>query len=1704
MARKTLRELIRNVFGGNKGGSKKSAPKPRQNRDARSEVVSSNAYTSPRRAMLNALRGNDTEKPAYKSMADATKSTSKDKGLAAAIDKASAPDPKEAARKASQERARKKLETLKKDRAELNAATNNRYNTKQSDKKEAQLARQRIKSGEMAADPTVARVEFEQHPVASLAGRKFAQGMSFGLADLAEEKLAGDRYKESIDLYKKAEEEHPWVAGLSELAGGFVGFGSTAGATERLGAKVMSKAAPKAAERLAEKKVVQGLAKRGVNKAVKKGLVSEATEELIKQTSKEKAAKIVSALGNDIVQNLTTGAVYDIANASKDNEIGSPEWWKSLGTSAALNFAITGGIAGASALGGNKKAAVEAAKNLAKDSGIADVAARRMLRNNLTVQGKAKPLARSADEAVEAVARNVDEVAETTAKGTRPAADNLKPREAMEDIPFTNERGEPITGARREATPVSADRDVHEVLRDKDVPLADKEAALDARVEELDKALENAGDRMNDARLAPEVREAAQREYDEITAEIKQLSDEYNTAKSSVEGRSGYAQTGDDDVFPVDNLEETRRNDARSQAEQRAEEVMREEPRYSEEAPRAEAEARAEEPEVTQGQKDARKAWEEAHGQKFEKDGTPASDDQILDALEKYNKSQGQSAARKLSKAASSQVRVSDTDAAKIINQMMDEGAYEYDVVHQKDMYEEVANDLKDDWDRWIDKLSDIAEGGDWSGKEATKLLYMSQYLSEITNATASAEQDALAQTAWKCIQKLSSSAGQTLNGRRAYANMSRAGRMESALDDIVSILDTSIGFNQKHRKAMLGLNGWEKEAYIKGQLLGDKEIRDCLKQLGNAPDLDTISEAYTRLFLEVNKKNPKSVFDVVQELRYLNMLGNPKTHIRNVFGSAFFSPMRSISNMIRSGIEDKIAKDAGLEITKHGGLSLSAAIEAGAKEPKTEAGKAAFEAFESIKKDLLGSAKYDTPAYAGRGKTLAGKVVDKLSDFNSNLLTKEDDFFKSRAFKENYIKSYNKYLKDNVPITDKIKKQITAEALEEAQIATFNEYNEFAKWLSKFQRNAADANASLGARWTGRAVNAVMPFTKVPANLGKQTINYSPIGIAKGFAGIKNAARKGDAKALNKAIDELASGLTGTTIFGLGMLLGKTTDLFTTNPGKNDPAAKFKKQQGVQNYSITFKDPITKETHSYTLDWLVPTSATFFAGVEAANQMKRGDFDIMDIGGDWATVMSRLAEPVMETSMLSGLHGMLETMRNGQGDDDALGSLAVLSREIAQSWINSLVPTAAGQIARTLYTTDKMVSGVDDKDYFRNSLKVKTGLAGDNAVTRALGVETLGADTTAYGDVKGDKGKTLIEAIRDKDTEALGKYGTSALKNFLSPANIQKVDLSAIDQQKLEEYERRVKAGENPEDLAYLFPKKQYKRNFTVGDKDIKMSSKDVSEYNKAKATGGEEGMRYILENIMFNRYDYDSKGNKVPSTEAYTKEEKEALMKQFEGKSMREVEEWLYAQPEFKNASEAEKQKAIRGLWTYYGSGKAHASRRAGEQAVIKNQGGDVNEYNFENEITDKKREALQPYIDAGVLTYEEAVDFARNGGKTYYYENDEGGSSQTYYNKKEMIEYLVSKGYSYEKAEALFNSFKSAKAKPYSGNSLSSGRGGRSYGGHRSRGGSSRKAKVPKINAKSMAAATRSAKGTKVKLEPPKPKTTKVTTKFKKYEV
>ena len=1101
-----------------------------------------------------------------------------------------------------------------------------------------------------------------------------------------------------------------------------------------------------------------------------------------------------------------------------------------------------------------------------------------------------------------------------------------------------------------------------------------------------------------------------------------------------------------DERIPTDNPKQTAINDTKAQVENRAQKIASGEVK----SPEVKVNEASEAGELPKGVKQAREAHTKTTGEAVE-GGKPTNFSDRYDAYKEYHKSQGTEARRKQSKAAASQINAMDSEAERGLREKLaKQGSLDYDTIVTKEMYDKVSKEFKNDAEHWIGRIIDASEDAEKvSLKELPDMQARCQYLMAVLDPSKDEAAEGAYTAAFKLAKDISSKSGQTLNLRRNFVHLTEAGKIESTVDDLVKMLDSSIGFEKKHK---LPRGKYDRENAIKGILMDDPEIKSGIEKLVKAKNEEDVAEAYTELMLTLNKQNPKTGFDVIQEMRYLNMLGNPKTHIRNIFGSALFSPMRTISNTIRSSIEDSIAKKAGLEITRHGGISPEAFLEARAKNPRTEAGKKAAEAFNNMKRDILGSSKYDNVQYKGRAKTAAGKFMDTLSDLNSSLLSKEDDFFRTRAFKENYIKSYNKYLKNGTPITEKIERQIEQEALQESKIATFNEYNSLAEFLNKIERKAYDAKATTGERAAGAAVNAVMPFTKVPANILKQSVNYSPAGIARGYANIAKAAKRGDSQLLNTAIDQLSSGLTGTGVMALGLFLGKNTDAFTTNAGKDDYAAKFKKAQGVQNYSFTYTDPDTGKSTSITLDWLVPTSSVFFMGVELANQMKSGDFNALDFGGDWAQITSRLIEPVMETSMLSGLYSTLESMRSSYGDDDKQSALSLMGRETAQSYLNSLVPTVAGQIARTAYKSDKQVSGDTDWEYFKNSMKSKTGLAADNKVTRKLGIEPLGADTTAYGDVKGRKTTDIKDALKG-DPTALKEYGASALKNFLSPANIQKVDLSELDKAKIKQYEDAVKNGADPKEMTYLFPKKQYKKQFSVGDMDVKMSNKDLSTYNQAKTKGGEEAMRLILtEGIMFNRYEKDAKGKRTVLKDGYTEDEKQELIKAAKGMSMREIEQWLYDQPQFKSATETEQKKAVAKIWNLSGSGKSEGAKRVGEQAVVKKQGGSVDEYNYKNEIPKKKQEALQSAIDSGIVTHAEVVDFARNAGTTYFYEEEDGdgGSHKTYYNKGKMLEYLEKKGYSEEKAAALFNAFTTGK--PYGS---SSGRRGYYRRGYRRRG-------------------------------------------------
>lgn len=1528
----------------------------------------------------------------------------------------------------------------------FNAATGNRYNVSGAKTKKEELKRRQAQKSQ-AYDPQVAEYEYKAHPKASSAARGALSGVTFGASEIAAAKLTRNEARQAEEVYQANKRRGYEIGG--EIAGSLLGFGLTGGAS----AKGVKAAATKLAPRLVEKETARAVEKTAASKLIRRASEKEAlkrfgidgaTEEVISQIAKRRAERAVAELGKDAAINITTGLASDVNHSLIDSE-NWQEFMQNMGVNAGINVALGGATSLVPAFRVGKTASTEALDGLVRnaaqnaDNGIRPDEA-------VNIRDLARP------QNLDAAAKN-QQIVETIAKEDEAAVS------AVEEVkPDLND-----------------DKTAKELLG--------KRGGFEEKLSFVRESIEKNKEARAAAENGSEERMTLDREYRNLQQQRRRLEKK---------------------IFDIDNIgKETAeppkpKVEAKAEPPKKAEEFAAVDDNAAEVGiipdsklrPSAKKPEKNLKPNVVE-KSEGRKVAEEVADKigvksNSNKVKTPLlSDVDTVDSA--YNKMQGSKKKTVLSRGAVTEMRKSLGDEQrKRINSLIQAGKLNYTRVTNKEKLTEVAKEFHREPEHWANEMISYAHNIDnMPASKAVDTKYMATWISDYTGTRLKdyPELQAVHDAATEVSVRLSSMSGQINQLQGQFAKCQPLGRRRTALQTMVDMLDRSVGVRKKGittadgKRLKISGDRETRRKEIAAILEKDERVKAALDKIQNSSTPDEISKNTGELLDSVNRLNTRTWFDYLQQARYAGMLGNAKTMIRNRWGNSQFAAIRQVSNAIGSGVEKAIKNGTNNEFLKkelenstRGGVDLGIRRQSRIKGEKLtdKAAKEAYEAWKEAEPLLTSATKYENRQGGGGSKNVFAKAIDFWSEAISGRLEKDDAKALERNFREAYMKGAKKLEKNGKDLADpEVKELLVQRATREAQVATFREYNAMASTLNKYTNYLYDADASFDKKLKGFAVNSAIPFAKTPANILKQSVNYSPVGVFKGFVNIRKAASSGDAMLLHEAIDQFSSGLTGTGIAVAGYLFGRNTDAFTTNAGKNDYDSKFEKLQGVQNYSVKFEDPITGKTHSYTLDWLVPTSTTFFAGVELANQLKgSGYLDIIEAAGDIGQIASRVVEPVMETSMLSGIYNIIEDLRgNASSDDDKLGFISILAREIGQSYVNSLVPTLVGQVARTAYKSDKAITGANDTEYFINSLKSKLGLAG--SVGEELGLEPLGADTTAYGDVKNAKQMTLGDLIKG-DPKAMKEYGSSALNNLVLPMNIQEVDLSSLDKQKLEEYRKRVKAGEDPEDLKYLFPQKQYRKNFTYGDNDVEMSNVELSTYNQAKTTGGSEGMRVALEGIMFNRYVEDGSGKKTILKNGYTAEEKEKLIKGAEGKSLREIEQWLYKQPQFRSASEAEQKRVLNHLWALNQQGKSQGAKRVGEQAVIESRGGDVDEYNFINEVSDKKREALQPYIDAGVLTYEEAVDFARYAGKTYYYEDDEGGRSQTYFNKAQMIAYLEKKGYSREKAEALYNSFKQSNAKPYGS---SSGRRGYRRRGYRRRGGGgSRKAPAPKLKSTS----------------------------------
>lgn len=519
------------------------------------------------------------------------------------------------------------------------------------------------------------------------------------------------------------------------------------------------------------------------------------------------------------------------------------------------------------------------------------------------------------------------------------------------------------------------------------------------------------------------------------------------------------------------------------------------------------------------------------------------------------------------------------------------------------------------------------------------------------------------------------------------------------------------------------------------------------------------IFEAQHEAVVKMWSMIPPGLLNCINSWRYMAMLTNPKTHVRNILGNAFFLPAREVKNLVGAGLE-KAAKVPVGQRTK----AVINPFNASDQALISFADKHFAEVL-----PIMGGTRLDDVARPLDAAVFSKKweaPVEAVRKGNLAFMTATDDAFKRIAWDS----SFAQYMKANKLTPDTITaKQILAGreyAVNEALKATYQDASTLSKAIARLKSNlatkkGATPQATAAKQLGSFALEGLIPFSKTPINLVRRGFEYSPVGLMGSVADVISAARKG--KGMAAALDKMAAGLTGTGVMALGAWLGKSGIVVGgSDEAYNSKLSQFDRATGMQEYAIDTGDG------TYTIDWAAPMSMPFFVGVEIAKGL--------DSEGLAAVLesMTSIDEPVMNLSMLKGINDALRTYSQ---EDSALGQIAT---NMMISYLGQFVPTLGGQVARTLDDTRRTTTSTDESALVRKLKKAgnaqlgKVPFANQNLEPYINLWGETESSGTAFGNFinpgyyKEKSTSALDDEIR-RVAEAAGEEGTKAIPRLIS-----------------------------------------------------------------------------------------------------------------------------------------------------------------------------------------------------------------------------------------------------------------------------------------------------------------------------------------------
>lgn len=697
----------------------------------------------------------------------------------------------------------------------------------------------------------------------------------------------------------------------------------------------------------------------------------------------------------------------------------------------------------------------------------------------------------------------------------------------------------------------------------------------------------------------------------------------------------------------------------------------------------------------------------------------------------------------------------------------------------------------------------------------------------------------AQALTDWKSAMKAGNvSKKNTAMGWALYNNAANSGDTETALDVLSDMV-------QHQRSAAQALQATR----ILKQLSPETQLYQAQRSIANlqtqlneeygddkAPKLkidQTLAEQFMKaadqaerdavlanIYRDIGKQMPSRFKDKWNAWRYLAMLGNVRTHVRNVVGNAGFVPVVAAKNVVATGIEKAVYRLSGGKmerskefVTGKGGKAL---LEAAAQD------------YAKVADIAMGGGKYSDLANANK-YIEEGRVIFKIvkpfeaaRKANSRALDKEDAWFS----KPHYAYAMAQYCKANGITAEMIAKggdkvvKAREYAIKEAQKATYRDTNAFSQAISELGRMGR--NSKNGAKRTiATVMEGILPFRKTPANILARGVEYSPIGLLNGFKQAIFDVQKGT-KTAAEAIDAISAGLTGTGLLALG-LFWAAQGVVRGHGDDDDKENDFMELAGHQAYALELPNGT-----SVTLDWLAPECLPFFMGVNLWELTDGGDKPATM--ADWLTAISQVSEPMLEMSCLQSLNDVFDSV--GYASSNGLPGLPTALVNAATSYVSQGIPTILGQAERT-------GEGLRYTTFTSKNSKLT------NNVQYALGRASAKIPIWDYSQIP------YIDAWGR--TESTGEVGTRAFNNFLNPAYTSTVDMSAMEQELLRLYED---TGES------VLPQRA-KKYFNVDKKRVDLTGEQYVTYAQKKGSEAYKWLTELTQNATYRSMSDEEKAD-------------------------------------------------------------------------------------------------------------------------------------------------------------------------------------------------------------------------------------------------